>query len=124
MENREKIAKLEEMMELEEGSLTEETLLDDVDEWDSVAAISYIALLDEEFGVSISAKEIKSFKTVADAISYMHTASGCLRDILLSLRTHSPDCRRKTDAFYPAECRCFPGNVQALKRCCVSDEGT
>mgnify|MGYP002509963822 FL=1 len=71
MENREKIAKLEEMMELEEGSLTEETLLDDVDEWDSVAAISYIALLDEEFGVSISAKEIKSFKTVADAISYM-----------------------------------------------------
>lgn len=71
MENREKIAKLEEMMELEEGSLTEETLLDDVDEWDSVAAISYIALLDEEFGVSISAKEIKSFKTVADAIGYM-----------------------------------------------------
>ena len=71
MENREKIAKLEEMMELEEGSLTEETLLDDVDEWDSVAAISYIALLDEEFGISISAKEIKSFKTVADAISYM-----------------------------------------------------
>ena len=71
MENREKIAKLEEMMELEEGSLTEETLLDDVEEWDSVAAISYIALLDEEFGVSISAKVIKSFKTVADAISYM-----------------------------------------------------
>ncbi len=71
MEIREKIAKLEEIMELEEGSLTEETLLVDVDEWDSVAAISYIALLDEEFGVSISAKEIKSFQTVADAISYM-----------------------------------------------------
>ncbi len=71
MEIREKIAKLEEIMELGEGSLTEETLLVDVDEWDSVAAISYIALLDEEFGVSISAKEIKSFQTVADAISYM-----------------------------------------------------
>lgn len=71
MENREKIAKLEEIMELEEGTLMEETSLSDVEEWDSIAAISYIALLDEEFGVSISAKEINSFKTVADAISYM-----------------------------------------------------
>ena len=71
MDNREKIAKLEEIMELDEGTLTEETSLDDVAEWDSIAAISYIALLDEEYGVSITAKEINSFKTVADAISYM-----------------------------------------------------
>jgi len=71
MDNREKIAKLEEIMELEDGVLTEETCLKDVEEWDSIAAISYIALLDEEFGVSISAKEINSFVTVADAISPM-----------------------------------------------------
>lgn len=72
MENREKIAKLEELMELEEGTLQEETKLEEIDEWDSIAAISYIALLDEEFGVSISAKTINSFQTVADAIRYMN----------------------------------------------------
>lgn len=71
MDNREKIAKLEEIMELDEGVLKEDTLLEDVEEWDSIAAISYIALLDEEFEVSISASEIKSFKTVADAIAPM-----------------------------------------------------
>lgn len=71
MEIKEKIAKLEEMMELEEGSLTEETLLAEVDEWDSIAAISYIALLDEEFGVSVSADMINSFQSVADAIRLM-----------------------------------------------------
>ena len=71
MELKEKLALIEEAIDVDEGTFTPETILADVDEWDSVAAISYIALLDEEFGVSISAKEIKSFKTVADAISYM-----------------------------------------------------
>lgn len=72
MSTREKIAKLEEIMELDENSLQEDTILNDIEEWDSIAAISYIALLDEEFNVSISADTIKSFKTVADAISYMN----------------------------------------------------
>ncbi len=72
MSTREKIAKLEDLMELDENTLQEDTILNDIDEWDSIAAISYIALLDEEFNVSISADTIKGFKTVADAISYMN----------------------------------------------------
>lgn len=67
----EKIAMLEEMMELDEGTLTLETEWKDVEEWDSIAAISYIALLDESFNRSISAKTINGFVTVADAIRYM-----------------------------------------------------
>ncbi len=71
MSIQEKIALLEEMLELEEGTLTEETKLEDLEEWDSIAAISYIALLDDKFNVSISANMINSFQTIADALSYM-----------------------------------------------------
>lgn len=67
----EKIAMLEDIMELEEGTLTVEMELKELDEWDSIAAISYIALLDEKFNRSISASTINSFKTVKDALSYM-----------------------------------------------------
>lgn len=67
----EKIAMLEEIMELEEGTLTVEMELKELDEWDSIAAISYIALLDEKFNRSISASTINSFKTIKDALSYM-----------------------------------------------------
>lgn len=67
----EKIVMLEEIMELEEGTLTVEMELKELDEWDSIAAISYIALLDEKFNRSISASTINSFKTVKDALSYM-----------------------------------------------------
>ena len=71
MSIKEKIAMLEEIMELDEGTLSLETKLEEVDEWDSIAAISYIAMLDENFSKSISAATINSFVTVADAIHYM-----------------------------------------------------
>lgn len=71
MRMEEKIAMLEEIMELEEGTLTAEMELKELDEWDSIAAISYIALLDEKFNRSISASTINSFQTVKDALSYM-----------------------------------------------------
>lgn len=62
---------LEEMMELEPGTLTPETQLSDVEEWDSIALISFIALMDDEFDKVIKGSVIKSQKTVADLIALM-----------------------------------------------------
>ena len=42
MTDREKLALLEDMLELDEGDLTLETVLDDVDEYDSMAKLSLI----------------------------------------------------------------------------------
>ena len=46
MTEREKLALLEDMLELDEGDLTVETILDDIDEYDSMAKLSLIVLID------------------------------------------------------------------------------
>lgn len=71
MSNAEKIALLEDMMELDEGTLSEDTILDDLEEWDSMASLSLIVLMGDEFGKKIDAKKIKEFETVKDILEYM-----------------------------------------------------
>lgn len=71
MELKKKLALIEEAMDVEEGSLTAETALDDVEEWDSITMLSLIAMLDDEFGKTISGKELKALKSVADILAYM-----------------------------------------------------
>lgn len=71
MELTKKLALIEEALDVEEGSLTAETPLDDVEEWDSIAMLSLIAMLDDEFGKTISGKELKALISVADILAYM-----------------------------------------------------
>lgn len=73
MTEKEKLALLEEMLEVDEGTLTPDMKLDDIEEWDSVAIISFMALVDDEFDKSIKASEIKEFKTIADALNVMES---------------------------------------------------
>lgn len=71
MTNSEKIALLEETWELDEGTLTEETVLADLDEFDSMGKLSLIVLCDDEFGKKPSGDTIKSFVTVKDILDFM-----------------------------------------------------
>lgn len=71
MDNKKKFALLEEIMELDEGSLSPEMVLDDIEEWDSLAALSYVVMMEDEFKKKISGKEIRAFKTVQDILDTM-----------------------------------------------------
>jgi acyl carrier protein len=71
MTEAEKIALLEEMMEMEEVKLTPQTKLADLAEWDSLAALSLIALLDDEFDKRIKGSQIMEFKSIADVLAVM-----------------------------------------------------
>lgn len=71
MTNEEKILILEDLMEVEERTLKPETLLSDIDEWDSVSLLSFIAMVDEEFEKVITGKEVKSCNTVSDLMRFM-----------------------------------------------------
>ena len=71
METSKKLALLEEMMELDEGTLTAETNLADVEEYDSMAKLSLIVLMNDEFGKKLDSKQIKTFQTVKDILDYM-----------------------------------------------------
>ncbi len=71
MTNQEKISLLEEMLELDGGSLKEELLLEKIEEWDSMAALSLIVLMEEEFGKKLSSEQIRSFVKIKDILDFM-----------------------------------------------------
>lgn len=71
MEQKEKLEKLEEMLDQDEGTLSPEMLLSDLEEWDSIAHLSLIILLDDDYGKKISGNEIRALKTVQDILMLM-----------------------------------------------------
>ncbi len=71
MTNEEKIALLEETWELDEGTLTEDTVLADIDEYDSMAKLSLIVLCDDEFEKKLDGDTIKGFETVGNILAFM-----------------------------------------------------
>lgn len=73
MTNAEKIALLEEVMELEEGTLQLDDVLEEYDEWDSVTILGIISLIDEEFGKTVTGKEVRDIKTVSGLLDIMES---------------------------------------------------
>ncbi len=71
MTEKEKLAMLEETLDLAEGTLSAETVLTDLDEYDSMAKLSLIVLMDDEFGVKVTGDMIKGFRTVGDILETM-----------------------------------------------------
>lgn len=71
MTNQEKMNALEEIMELDEGTLKSEDALDSYPEWDSVTILSLISWMDETYGKTVSGEDFKNLKTVADVIAIM-----------------------------------------------------
>jgi len=71
MTNAEKIILIEEMLELDEESITAETKLDDIEEWDSMAALMLINLADLRFKKELVPNQITSFKTVGDILDFL-----------------------------------------------------
>lgn len=71
MTSQEKIVLLEEILELEEGTLNEDIELEDVEEWDSMAALTLIVLMDEKFKKKLTGSQIKEFKKIKDILEFM-----------------------------------------------------
>lgn len=71
MTNEEKITILEELIEVDEGTLTPETLLSNIEEWDSVSFLSFMAMMDEKFGKVVTGSEIKTKETISDLMALM-----------------------------------------------------
>jgi acyl carrier protein len=58
-------------MELASGSLREDQALSDVEGWDSMAAVQFIALADSAAGASVSAADIAKAKTVGQLLGLL-----------------------------------------------------
>jgi acyl carrier protein len=72
MTEREKLALLEDMFEMEEGELSPDMKLKEVEAWDSMMMLSLIVLMNDEFGKKLTGDEIDGFETIGDVIACMN----------------------------------------------------
>ena len=49
-----------------ETNLTLETVLNDLDEWDSLSMMATMSFLDKNFGVKLKISDVKALKTIGD----------------------------------------------------------
>ena len=52
-----------------DDTLTVDTVLEDLAEWDSLAMMATMAFLDKNFGVKVGLKDFKEMSTVADLMA-------------------------------------------------------
>lgn len=65
MTKEEFLQKLADVLQTDED-LTNDTVLEDLEEWDSLSKMAVIAFLDKEYKTKITFSDIKDFKTVED----------------------------------------------------------
>jgi len=62
---------LDELLELEPGTVKGSETLDSFEGWNSLAVISVMALVDEYFGVSLQPRQIAGCSTIADLMGLL-----------------------------------------------------
>ena len=62
------IEEFKEILDMEDQSINMDDTFRDYDNWDSMANLSVIAMLDDEFGVHIESKDFKELSTVGELI--------------------------------------------------------
>lgn len=63
------IEQLKDVLEIEDRALSMNDKFREYDEWDSLAYLSVIAMMDEEYDVQIEESEFKKLQTVGDLYS-------------------------------------------------------
>lgn len=62
------IALIEEVLNVESGTITEDTRMSDVEEWDSLAHVMLIGELEERLGISIPLEEAVELSGVRELL--------------------------------------------------------
>lgn len=73
MDIKEFIEKFAEAIDIEASDLTADTEFRTLDEWDSVAYISVIAMMDEEYDIQIEMAQFKQLKTLGAIAEYIES---------------------------------------------------
>lgn len=66
---------LDEMLELDAGTLKGDETLESLDDWDSLAVISFIALVDDKLNLVVEGAKLAKAKTVDDLLRLAGVAS-------------------------------------------------
>ncbi|MBF0240597.1 MAG: acyl carrier protein [SAR324 cluster bacterium] len=69
VEKKRVIHQLEEVLELDEGTLSGHELLKNIENWDSLNILGFIAMVDENYSISINPEELEKCESVDELIS-------------------------------------------------------
>jgi acyl carrier protein len=72
MERESLIRLFEEIVEADAGAITGNETLRDLTGWSSLAAIEFIAMADEKFGIALQARRLSECATVNDLMGLLH----------------------------------------------------
>ena len=72
MKKKKKLQLLSEIIECDVALLSPEKDLSDLEEWDSLSALSYIMYMMEHYGIKKSGSEIRNFKKVQDILDTLN----------------------------------------------------
>lgn len=71
MERIEVINMIEDMLDVEQGSLNEDSVLAQIEEYDSMTKLSLIVMCDDEFGKKLTGERLLEFQTVKDILDFI-----------------------------------------------------
>ena len=71
MERQEIINLIEDVLDLESGTLLEKSVLSEIPEYDSMTKLSLIVMCDDEFNKRLTGERMSEFKTVKDIIDFI-----------------------------------------------------
>lgn len=60
------LAELEMLLELDSGALRGTEALEDIEQWDSLAVISFIAMVDERMNIVVEGEALSESRTIED----------------------------------------------------------
>ncbi len=69
------IVLIAEALEREEGTVKGEDIFRDYPEWDSLAHLTFISLIDEEYNLIIPREEFRKMQTLAEVYNYISNNS-------------------------------------------------
>jgi acyl carrier protein len=71
MKRQEFIKLLESILEMDPGTITGTEAMADLDGWDSLAVVTFIAMVDENFGITLSPKKIADSQSIPDLVALL-----------------------------------------------------
>lgn len=71
MDDKTIIAWLEDAMDVDEGTLTKDTVLEEIEEWDSLSRLSFMAIVKKNLDRTMTGGDILKFSTVQDVIDFL-----------------------------------------------------
>jgi acyl carrier protein len=66
MNEKQFVTDIEELLEVDTGSLTASVELTSLEQWDSLAFVSFLAMADSNYGAKVVPTELRACKTVGD----------------------------------------------------------